>query len=215
MSYDRVLPNPVSFRHETAPLPSLPRPSDLIDHKIMSAPPATSYMALPHRPSPGMAGNIHATSPQGVRYTSTMHQPNNISQTHQHLVSYDRRHSLAKIDRDGGQSPVQRTVKPSPTITTRDLGTTRSVSPSGSSSPAKSVKSDGLQFCLCQPEPKIPRPRNGECSHLCLLSPLLRGTSAAKIPFRVRENASAAQSRIFASRAVHCPTSIKVFDNVD
>ncbi|KAI2790547.1 hypothetical protein POX_d06066 [Penicillium oxalicum] len=160
MSYDRVLPNPVSFRHETAPLPSLPRPSDLIDHKIMSAPPATSYMALPHRPSPGMAGNIHATSPQGVRYTSTMHQPNNISQTHQHLVSYDRRHSLAKIDRDGGQSPVQRTVKPSPTITTRDLGTTRSVSPSGSSSPAKSVKSDGLQFCLCQPEPKIPRPRN-------------------------------------------------------
>lgn len=35
--------------------------------------------------------------------------------------------------------------------------------PSGSSSPASVGQPDGqTQFCLCQPEPKIPRPRNGE-----------------------------------------------------
>lgn len=35
--------------------------------------------------------------------------------------------------------------------------------PSGSSSPASVGQVDGqTQFCLCQPEPKIPRPRNGE-----------------------------------------------------
>ncbi|KAJ5489710.1 hypothetical protein N7539_004600 [Penicillium diatomitis] len=156
MSYDRVLPNPVSLRHETASLFSLPRPSDLLDHKIMAGPPAKPYMALPHRPNPGTVEN---TMSDGVCFLSH-DQPNNVSQTHQHLMSFESRPSLGKLDSRAATSPGQRLVKPGPTITTSDLGPPRSVSPSESSSPAKSAKSDGLQFCLCQPEPKIPRPRN-------------------------------------------------------
>jgi HMG box factor len=63
---------------------------------------------------------------------------------------------------DPAMSPVQQHVKPAPMISTKDLARDRSASSSGSSSPAKSAKSEGLQFCLCQPDPKIPRPRNGE-----------------------------------------------------
>jgi hypothetical protein len=49
-----------------------------------------------------------------------------------------------------------------------DLSRKRKVStmadhPSGSSSPASVEQPDGQpQFCLCQPQPKIPRPRNGK-----------------------------------------------------
>ena len=46
--------------------------------------------------------------------------------------------------------------------------------PSGSSSPASVGQQDGqTQFCLCQPEPKIPRPRNGEHTIIRTLVPRL------------------------------------------
>jgi HMG box factor len=63
---------------------------------------------------------------------------------------------------DSAMSPVQQHAKPGPMISTKDLARDRSASSSGSSSPNKSAKIEGVQFCLCQPDPKIPRPRNGE-----------------------------------------------------
>jgi HMG box factor len=152
MSYDRVLPNPASLRYESAPVSTLPRPSDLLDHKIMNDHRQKSYTALPHRPAavPATADN--------ARYTSDM-RPNGVAQTHQHLASYGR----GSMNKDPGLSPVvQQHAKPGPMISTKDLGRDRSTSCSGNSSPTKSVKSEGVQFCLCQPDPKIPRPRNGE-----------------------------------------------------
>ena len=42
--------------------------------------------------------------------------------------------------------------------------------PSGSSSPVSVGQQDGqTQFCLCQPEPKIPRPRNGKHTIPCII----------------------------------------------
>lgn len=36
---------------------------------------------------------------------------------------------------------------------------------SRSTSPSSTSPTEGSQFCLCQPEPKIPRPRNGETTN--------------------------------------------------
>lgn len=162
MSYDRVLPNPASLRYESAPVSTLPRPSDLFEHKIMNDQLPKSYMALPHRPGPGNpAGSDTARCTSEVR-------PTGVAQTYQHLASYGQVRGSHK--NDAALSPVLQHAKPGPMISTQNLPRDRSASSSGSSSPAKSAKNDGLQFCLCQPDPKIPRPRNGE---FLMLSPPL------------------------------------------
>lgn len=153
MSYDRVLPNPASLRYESASVSTLPRPSDLFDHKIMNDHLPKSYMALPHRPGPGNSAS------SDTRYTSES-RPTGVAQTHQHLASYGQVRGSHK--NDAALSPMLPHAKPGPMISTQNLPRDRSASSSGSSSPAKSAKNDGLQFCLCQPDPKIPRPRNGE-----------------------------------------------------
>ena len=153
MSYDRVLPNPAALRYESASVSTLPRPSDLFDHKIMNDHLPKSYMALPHRPGPGNSAS------SDTRYTSEL-RPTGVAQTHQHLSSYGQIRGSHK--NDAALSPILQHAKPGPMISTQNLPRNRSASSSGSSSPAKSAKNDGLQFCLCQPDPKIPRPRNGE-----------------------------------------------------
>jgi hypothetical protein len=117
-----------------------------------------SYMALPHRPGPGGMSPVA----ENARYTSSASEmrPNGVAQTHRHLASYGR--ARGSIKNESAMSPMQQHVKPGPMISTKDLARDRSASSSGSSSPIKSAKSEGLQFCLCQPDPKIPRPRNGE-----------------------------------------------------
>jgi HMG box factor len=149
MSYDRVLPNPASLRYESAPVSTLPRPSDLLDHKIINDHLPNSFVTLPHRPAPPPAPGTPAGNDM-TRYASDMQQ----------FASYQR----PRVSMKNGPclSPVQQHVQPGPMISTNDLATDRSASSSGSSSPTKSVKNEGVQFCLCQPDPKIPRPRNGE-----------------------------------------------------
>lgn len=154
MSYDRVLPNPAALRYESAQVSTLPRPSDLFDHKIMNDHLPKSYMALPHRPGPSISAGSGA-----ARYTSEM-RPHGVAQTHQHLASYGQARGSDR--NDSALSPVQQHAKPGPMISTQNLPRDRSASSSGSSSPTKSAKNENLQFCLCQPDPKIPRPRNGE-----------------------------------------------------
>lgn len=140
MSYDRVLPNPVALRYESAQV-SLPRPSNLLDHKVMNEELPKSVMAMRH--------------PDGaVRYADP--RSTGIHQTHQHISKEAHRMSS-----NGPGKPV------GPMISTKELPlrerSDRSSSSSASStSPVKSHKESALQFCLCQPDPKIPRPRNGE-----------------------------------------------------
>ncbi|KAJ5662769.1 hypothetical protein N7462_011695 [Penicillium macrosclerotiorum] len=152
MSYERVLPNPASLRYES-PQVSLPRPSHLLDHKIMNDVPL-SYGALPHRPAPG-----YSHDPR-VRYADS--RSTSVPQTHQQIASYARAKNALKTD--SITSPVHpqsaSLVKPASHVSNRDIPR-RERSSSGSTSPVKSTKSEGaVQFCLCQPDPKIPRPRN-------------------------------------------------------
>ncbi|KAJ5101663.1 hypothetical protein NUU61_003885 [Penicillium alfredii] len=148
MSYDRVLPNPAAL-YESAPV-TLPRPtSNLLDHKIMNDDLSNSAMAS-RRPSEG--GPVGAP----CRYAgppSTLPQLSSITRakdTFQKIVS--------------PMSSEPRALKPvNPVLATKDIPIReRSSSSSASStSPVKSAhKESALQFCLCQPDPKIPRPRN-------------------------------------------------------
>lgn len=138
MSFDRVLPNPAALRYET-PQVSLPRPSNLLDHKIMS-----------EAPQPV------APSDAAFRYAEL--RPNGAPPT----IPFPRPKGPV-----GNPEPVPiiNGTRPSgPMIETKDLAfRDRSSISSGSGSPIKSAfKDTPEQFCLCQPDPKIPRPRNGE-----------------------------------------------------
>ncbi|KAI2732802.1 transcriptional regulator family: HMG [Penicillium roqueforti] len=87
-----------------------------------------------------------------VRYADP--RSTGIHQTHQHISKEAHRMSS-----NGPGKPV------GPMISTKELPlrerSDRSSSSSASStSPIKSHKESALQFCLCQPDPKIPRPRN-------------------------------------------------------
>lgn len=141
MSYDRVLPKPVALHHD-----SLPRPSNLLDHKIMNDLPI-SHGSLPHRPDP--IGS-------SCRYNDA--RPSGVLQAHQQLAAFSRpKLEVTKTEQ------ILPPVKPAgPMLATKDLAIRdRSVSSSGSSSPVKSAHRD-INWCLCQPAPKVPRPRNGE-----------------------------------------------------
>lgn len=105
------------------------------------------------RPSHAQAALSHRPDPIGpaCRYSG-------VPQTHQQLTLLNRpKTEMSRTE----QSPPP--VKPvGPMLATKDLAfRDRSVSSSGSSSPVKSAHGD-VKWCLCQPAPKVPRPRNGE-----------------------------------------------------
>lgn len=138
MSWDRVLPAPAGLHYDNAQV----RPSDLLDHKIMNDSPK------PHDPL--------VFRPESARYTEI--RANGVPQMHQHLSPYSQPKSIGlKTD----HMDMRGMKTQGPMITTKDLSRSSSSSGSGSSSPTKSVK-ERDSFCLCQPDPKVPRPRNGE-----------------------------------------------------
>jgi HMG box factor len=147
MSYDRVLPNPIALRYESAQVPSL-RPSNLLDHKVMNDS-TKSTMAMRH---PADGGPVGAS----VRYPDA--RSTGLSQTHQHM-------SFLNGGKESRNMPSNGPVKPAgPMIHTKELPdrSDRSSSSSASSTSPIKTKEHAMQFCLCQPDPKIPRPRNGE-----------------------------------------------------
>lgn len=153
MSYDRVLPNPVALRYESAQV-TLPRPSNLLDHKFMSE--ELSAMAMRH-PADGPVG-------PSVRYSD----PRSVHQTHQHnsLNASKEPHAHAhahahKMSSNGSVKPVGPMIS-TKELPLRDRSDRSSSSSASSTSPVKPQKESAMQFCLCQPDPKIPRPRNGE-----------------------------------------------------
>lgn len=143
MFYDRVLPNPGSLKYETPSVSTMPRPRD--DHS------PNSCMDLP-------LSTVTGRMPAAADVASYTYDLS--SQTHQHPGSYSDTRGCMK--NDSALSPVQGQAKPSPLISTNNLATDRSGSTLGSSCLVKSAKNEGVQFCLCQSEPKIPRPRNRE-----------------------------------------------------
>ncbi|KAF9888099.1 hypothetical protein FE257_009235 [Aspergillus nanangensis] len=146
MSYDRVLPKPAAL-HYDSPQVTLPRPtSNLLEHKIMND--NISRMSLVDSHIDGL--------PMGA---SCRYAADGIPQVH--ISSLNR--ALSSIS---SNAPVEPSKPPATltantkTIPLRDRPSTSERS--SSSSPIKSTtpRESVTQFCLCQPDPKIPRPRN-------------------------------------------------------
>lgn len=150
MSYDRVLPNPVALRYEPVQVP-LPRPSNLLDPKVMNEE-LTSAMAMRH-PADGPVG-------PSVRYSDP--RSTGVHQTHQHQhISLNASKEAHKLSSNGSLKPVGPMIS-TKELSVRDRSDRSSSSSASSTSPIKPQKESTTQFCLCQPDPKIPRPRNGE-----------------------------------------------------
>ena len=146
MSFDRVLPNPAVLLYE-APQVSLPGTTNLPDHKIMNDGPMANG-TVGHRPDPAEA----------CRYAEL--RSNGRSQPTQ--LPFGRpKVPVGKPEPLPMPSGLNR--PPAPMLDTIGLVMQdRSPMPSSTASPMKSALKDNEQFCLCQPDPKIPRPRNGE-----------------------------------------------------
>jgi HMG box factor len=148
MSYDRVLPKPVALLYDS-PQVSLSRPtSNLLEHKIMN----DDIVMAEHRPEP--------VPTSSYRYSESLPKVNLLS-LHRSRVG-------------GNQAPPSpptplKAPRPTTALTSKCIPyrnqssvseRSSSSSPVKSAAPTSSVDS-ATQFCLCQPDPKIPRPRNG------------------------------------------------------
>ena len=150
MSYDRVLPNPLALCYDSS-RHNIPRRIDtLLEHKIMTdkLPNIVTEQydcrkAIPERkvPEGGPLPLTMTTSPMSSAKPAT---------------------PMASVSAPA--VPRSRVV---PLVTTNLDRQERSAS--SSSSKSSSSKEYNVQFCLCQPDPKIPRPRNGPLSSLSSL----------------------------------------------
>ncbi|KAE8146008.1 putative HMG box protein [Aspergillus avenaceus] len=141
MSFDRVLPKPAAL-HYDSPQITLPRPtSNLLEHKIMNDN-VSKVSMLDRHVEPVPVGNPCRYAADGLPQV--------------HLSSLNRaKIALNKIASNASLEPP----KPSKSIPFRER--TGAQERSSSSSPVKpSTREPATQFCLCQPDPKIPRPRN-------------------------------------------------------
>ncbi|KAL2835191.1 HMG box protein [Aspergillus cavernicola] len=146
MSYDRVLPKPVALHHDS-PQVSLSRPttSNLLEHKIMNDGIAMANHRMEDAPT--------------YRYSDAGHKVN-LSSVHRARMSVNKNPSSLA-------APLE-APKPMTALSTKNIPYRERSSVSERSSSSSPVKSTGppghresaTQFCLCQPDPKIPRPRN-------------------------------------------------------
>lgn len=166
MSYDRVLPKPAALHYEAAQVTLPPRQtSNLLEHKIMNDDFPNKMAVLDHPP-------FHPPHASTDGYLDV----NSLPQIH-HLSSLNRaKMAFNQVASSGGPLDSYKSITPLSTTTTKNMPIrerhSHSDRSSGSSSPVKSSSSSSreqqqhqpaAQFCLCQPDPKIPRPRNGEC----------------------------------------------------
>ncbi|PYH45254.1 putative HMG box transcriptional regulator [Aspergillus saccharolyticus JOP 1030-1] len=149
MSFDRVLPMPPALQYDPPPV-TLPRPTgSLLDHKIMN----DGYSKMPvmdhhHRDATSFGGHR--------RYADNL--------PHAHMAF--NRYKMAMNKAVAGVASLE-PAKPTTLMGTKPIPLRERSSMSersSSSSPVKSVaptpRESAANFCLCQPDPKIPRPRN-------------------------------------------------------
>ncbi|KAJ9234887.1 transcriptional regulator family: HMG [Paecilomyces variotii] len=142
MSYDRVLPKPMALYYDPA-RNTLPRPStSLLEHKIMND--SFSKVTLPQRDASILRSGGQNAEPVAA--------PAPLSQAHLASINHDK----VAINSISSRTPLTR-ERLSPVLTVDLPKSTRS---SSASPPKSSSSRETTQFCLCQPDPKIPRPRN-------------------------------------------------------
>lgn len=144
MSFDRVLPKPAALRYDKVAMAMPPRQtSNLLEHKIMNVDHPSA--------SPSSLGDGYA---------------NSLPQVHLSSINRNKMAFNNVAASSGPMEPLKHIVPQlSKELPIRERSS-RSERPF-SSSPVKSTSSSkdqqvATQFCLCQPDPKIPRPRNGE-----------------------------------------------------
>lgn len=180
----RVLPQPsAAFQpYDASSFKDLQprRGSDLLDHKIMaessfatttdpsdtrprsiaiatspgphpeSSPPDQRRLSSASFPPPGLNSNFASSHSSTSSLLASLDQQRRDSQPLLHLRQHHNTAAMGINDRRNSSPTNIETVSPS-TATTGS-----SFMSSGNSSETSP------QFCLCQPDPKIPRPRNGE-----------------------------------------------------
>ena len=190
MSFNRVLPRPPALCHDPPPPPPPPSPSpsslsfqrhqnNILDHNVImndNNQPPPPRLPLPDRT---ITTDLAATDPSPMNHSPfaynqrsqnrIIHDPN---QDQFHLSSINRANVAGNnisVDVSSPSVKQSATLDTSPSI----AEDTPMVDRSSSSSPEKiSAVKDSSNFCLCQPDPRIPRPRNGTISFfLFFLSP--------------------------------------------
>lgn len=134
VSWYRVLPKPPSLYNHEYPTQKARRDSSLLQHKIVHEP----YSRHPLDGTRYRRNTLDSIPARPSRATSPDLIP--LSQTTERL-------RIGALTRKRAAS--QMAVEESP----------RSASPA---SPSTNTAEPTTQFCLCQPDPKIPRPRNGK-----------------------------------------------------
>lgn len=155
MSFDRVLPKPLGLSYEPSPI-SIHRPaSGLLEPQVMNDE-LPSKLALGDRATDG-----------GSEGPSPYPRPSNVSgsvaaeKQQQHLSEMNR--AKVVINKVATSASVDHSSKSAGPSLTKDIAFRERSSSSSSGKPA--TMKDTVQFCLCQPDPKIPRPRNGKFGH--------------------------------------------------
>jgi HMG box factor, other len=148
MSFDRVLPRPLALYDD--PTSRLHRQtSSLLEHKIMN----DRNRAIPLQ-------DISFPSGEAQRAKEPDSCSTALSQMQLSAVNRDQ------IGQNGQLSatfPAPSSRQNTPMLVTVEQA---NADRSGSGSPTRpeSAREAASQFCLCQPDPKIPRPRNGKYS---------------------------------------------------
>jgi HMG box factor len=157
MSFDRVLPRPPALYDE--PAGRIHRQtSNLLEHKIMH----NDHHALPPVTT-AVTDRIH-TLPIGRSNNSYRHpaEPENCSTA----LSRMQLSSLNREKAAQNQIPVRILTATKQVAALADEDSPQDRSASSSPTKPGSAKESATQFCLCQPDPKIPRPRNGTCNRI-------------------------------------------------
>ncbi|PLB38260.1 putative HMG box transcriptional regulator [Aspergillus candidus] len=142
MSYDRVLPKPPALHYDSQV--TLARPtSNLLEHKIMNDD-LTKMSVMDHRRDAPAVG-------APCRYVADALPQVHLSSLNRAKIALNKIASTAPIDHPRSTEPG---LAPQLALRERSSVSERS----SSASPTK--RESETKFCLCQPDPKIPRPRN-------------------------------------------------------
>lgn len=146
MSYDRVLPKPPALHYDSQVTLSRPT-SNLLEHKIMNDD-LTKMSVMDHRRDAPPVG-------ASCRYVADA-----LPQVH--LSSLNR--AKIALNKIASTAPIEPPRSTEPGLTPQLPLRERSSVSERSSSASPTKRESETKFCLCQPDPKIPRPRNGKLS---------------------------------------------------
>lgn len=179
----------MSFLHRTLPQPNFQpydgsfnrdfsrRGSELLDHKIMGDPSLSEADLRPRSftPMPGLENQISPFSETAPPHPATISALSSTSASSTYGAGDTPQLSLLNsVDGQRKNSATHYPTMPSLTVnenyghrTSSPSSSMETISPTGASTNGSSIMSSASsdlspQFCLCQPDPKIPRPRNGE-----------------------------------------------------